>query len=366
MTESLGIVTGRDLLEKWDMEPVHLVYLLAYQDIDVINPWDDRIPWDEVVPQYFEDKSYEDIAKETFLVSDIEKLHEKFGKSIPNSDDIVSWKEVTERWNQADNYIFQLIVVYDLNVVDRFGENVDQGRFWSLCGTDGRRLSEQLFLLKDIEEFEAKYPEVIAEPVKAEMEDDEESPHQTFYFYKSGDGYWNISQKGKKEKPFKHRKGFEFIQFLIKYEGDEIDPLTLYHLGKVPEEYTSLYLDKQKKGDKKSEMQIEDRIEFLEERLSVETDVDKRIVLQDEISKSKKFLRESENTFKHADSEKYRLNVYKCIKPAIEAIHNEAPILKDYLILATRKTEGTIKAGWKCKYKSDPSFPVKWILNPEE
>jgi hypothetical protein len=185
-------------------------------------------------------------------------------------------------------------------------------------------------------------------------------------FYKKGD-FWQIGKEGN-EAYLKHLKGYELIQFLIRNENVSYDPMTLYHLGAVPEELKHLVSSSQAKYNKKTFAQVKEEIEKLAEKLEGTSDIVEKEEIQEKIEKGEKYLNSSRYLFSISD--RCRRNARELIKRAIEKLHKEAEKesalspLKKYLTI--KGTPKTIKIGFDSFYKPNPSDSVKWKLTPDQ
>jgi hypothetical protein len=175
-------------------------------------------------------------------------------------------------------------------------------------------------------------------------------------FYQDND-VCKIGEKGA-EKTLNHLKGFEYIAFIIRHKNDSFTALEVYHFGDIPEELKYLNkIDYQKIGNTSV---LKKSIKNLEEGLEVEIDPNKRIEIEYKISELGKIKNERFKNFKQK-SHSCRINVYKNIKAAAEAIQKKLPTIKENFNYGRSKV---IKTGGTFSYQQDNfKLSVHWVLN---
>jgi hypothetical protein len=276
-----------------------------------------------------------------------------------------------------------------------------------LCNDQILKISDVLFQLSDVEEFVreaglqlSKRNEIVADSSFLGDEMDEEDEIPLISFYKNGQK-WMIG-KSRKEIILDELKGFEFIGFLIRNEGKEIDVFEVESLGQVSPDasnsdhgYTpegiqistnklineSYSVDGREGGsqydhqevseflpqeliDKATKEDIKNAIKRAKKQLSSVKDESKVLEIKENIRSLENYLNETKgpinksSNFRSKRLENCRTNVQKRIKNALDSIEREIPYMKDYL------NDKTIKTGYKCNYEQDGSNPAKWLLDP--
>ncbi len=226
------------------------------------------------------------------------------------------------------------------------------------------RLALCRFRLDDVLRFEQQRPELrLIIPEKAKERENTESfapAHSeaqdqgvSLNFFKSGD-YWFIGPTGTK-KPLAHLRGFEFMHFLIKYADTEHLALEVYHCGAVPEGARIVSMTSHHKLDPKAQKEVKENLEKLKNRLSKVEDSEEHSRIKKEMHRFQGYLHDSKHSFE-SEQKNQRTSVQKAIRKALAKVHNELPIMKHHL------NEQTIKTGGHCCYRSNPSRPVRWIL----
>lgn len=152
----------------------------------------------------------------------------------------------------------------ELAAIDPFGNELDSKHIFALIYDNTLDVSDLLFRLFDIEKLETKYDEL--KPILHVQDEDSDTDNikptldieqeaiPVISFYKNGDR-WMIGEKGK-EKIFNHLKGFDFIRFLIRHEGKEINGKVLYDLGKESTEDLNLNVANVPNGIKTSQKML--------------------------------------------------------------------------------------------------------------
>ncbi len=175
-------------------------------------------------------------------------------------------------------------------------------------------------------------------------------------FYQDGD-VWKIGKKGS-EKTFNHLKGFGYIAFLIRYKNKPFKPLEVYYFGKVPDEYK--YINKVDFQEIGNTFNLKKHIKYLKEKLTTETDHNKRIEINHQIAELGKIKNEGIRAFKQK-SDSCRGAVYKAIKTAVKRIQKEPPTLKEYFNYGQSEV---IKTGNTFSYQQDNfALSVQWVLD---
>jgi hypothetical protein len=170
MTKSLYYNTGQELLGKWDMQPVDLVYVMLFHNLTVIDSIGFKLSGMKVGFAYLEKGEYDFIAAEMFLKADTERLHDRFKAAIPERSDLIYGSQLMDRWNRNEFNLWFHINNDGLKVVDRFGQVVpDSILLEHIYGPYLEKISELFFLMKDVVKFEKVYTELnshTTEPAK--------------------------------------------------------------------------------------------------------------------------------------------------------------------------------------------------------
>jgi hypothetical protein len=243
-----------------------------------------------------------------------------------------------------------------------------------LCNDQILKVSDVLFQLSDVEEFEkkadlqlSKRNEIVADPLFPEDKMDEKDGIPLISFYKNGQK-WMIGEK-KKECIFDNLFGFEIIRFLLRYPEGRFEALQAHYCGNVPVEVQPLIYQKKLENniDSSTIRKIIKVKKDLQNQLKEVQDLEEKNNLIEKIEKCGDFLKEARQGLK-TDKEKVRINVRKAIKRAIEIINKEVgnyPSLRIVVqSLSLENPHKTIITGNSCSYRPEPSNPVKWILDP--
>ncbi len=417
MTKLSLPINGKKLAARWEVETIDLLYIMLNHGLNVVDQYDDEVSIGDVLEDY---KKNKDASDYMFNPDEVEDIEAKLAvdDEIPYAE-TMRGRELMARWDMHDAEIFSIMFNAGLAAIDPFGHELDSIPTFSLLNDNTLDVPGLLFRLSDIEEFETIFDDL--EPILHVQDEDsdtdnvEPTPNSEqesipiISFYKNGDR-WLVGEKGK-EKTLNHLKGFDFISFLIRHEGKEIDVNVLYDLGKestedlklnvgnvpdgikiLPQE--ALDMTFQEDGEKRYSLfndsvqlivdgqaigQTKDQINFLKEQVSVERDLDKKLHLKETIYELQQYIKKTKKSpfrigrFKDKQKDNARTNLRKRIITALNKIYKQAPEISPFLIeIKPKKTKdtinvkGTIKTGYSCWYKHDPSNPVKWVLDPEE
>jgi hypothetical protein len=125
--------------------------------------------------------------------------------------------------------------------------------------------------------------------------------------------------------------------------------------------------EKQLKLEKLSNDDYKKALSILEEDLSIESNPEKSIGIEEKIEELKKYQKTGNYPF-GKESDKCRVSVYNSIKKAVEKIHKEFKARGDNDIIKlfnVGKSE-IIKSGREFCYKEELiSFDIQWQLDPK-
>ncbi len=223
-----------------------------------------------------------------------------------------------------------------------------------------------------------------------ETPQNEESAVPTIIFYRKGD-YWLIGEKGKEEQ-FKHSKGLSHLYYLLRYPGEKIPVINVYHQGSPVLDFEKPMIEdslsyKQdschKKTDLETDRQIRSEIDNLKEQIkdlrsggygNPEKNCEEIEEKEKQIFQCENYLKEGKGDFGKEQKRiqnSARINVQKAIKTALDRIFARCPFLEQFLQLrnaknaSERQKPGIITGGF-CSYQESPQNPVVWILDPAE
>lgn len=358
------------------VETIDLMYIIFNHDLNVIHPYYyGEMSLNDIFENFYENRNISDFV---FRQTEVENIETELGidGKIPLSE-FIRGKDLMERWEMNSDQIYMIMYHPGLEAIDPFGHQIGNDFLKALIESNTLYVWDLLFRLSDIEDLESEYDELEPKQPYQEKDSDPEKPEPIpeseqesipiISFYKNGDK-WLIGEKGK-EKTFNHLAGFEFIRFLIRYEGGTFDPTKVYYCGIVPEEeQNELYgRDYQKLTDPKTVTLLIERKEDYQDRLKETFDMEEREKIEAEVDKCDTYLKKARQGFK-SKMDNYRVNVQKRIKNAIDKINEKAkkspsirPLTK-YLCL--ENPDKRIKTGYFIWYHQDPSDPVKWIIDP--
>jgi hypothetical protein len=396
----IEIVTMDSLMKRWNMSFNDIFLVVLNQDLTPVYNQFPEPGW----KKFGDDQEHDildvflqkdrDPSGIVFLRSDVRQLENKFGGKVSKPVDVLNEKDIIERWGISEIELWNLQEECSLSVVDPLGiefENYSALEL-NLMSYPKYNNLDFYFRLVDIERIEREYE------LKSSRKDDDKSntPYinedtkkhddvPVISFYKNGQ-IWKIGKLGR-ERDLNHLKGFDFIRFLLGYEGREIDVFSLYDLGMMPisdEKFDKTFFSENRKSfEEKSEgcsgfeigfsghekidetaiAECRAEIENLKKLEKDETDSFVKTKIQEKINEIKKYLRtnmkaKEARKFRLQRDENCRTNVFKRIKTALETIEREIPFMKDYL------NHETIQTGSKCSYRQFGSKPVEWKLNP--
>jgi hypothetical protein len=376
MTKSSIPMNGKKLADRWGIETRDLMYIIFNHNLNVSHPHDGVMSLNETLERFYKDK---DTSKYVFSLAEVKAIEIKFGVDgkIPLAE-FIRCNDLMTRWEMHDDEIYMIMSDKGLEAIDPFGHEIGNDFLFPLIESGTLDVSDLLFRLTDIKDFESKHPEIIpeqpdpeedSEPDETEpIPDGEQETIPKICFYKNGDK-WLIGAKGE-EKVFNHLDGFQYIQFLLRYEGEDFDPIKLFYCGNVPDEFREhLYVKSyQKYGNPETVKEISGFKKELEIKLRKTFKTEDKNALEIQIKQCEDFLKQSRKGF-DVKMKGYQVNIQKRIKKAYERIKKNAeeheslqPLLR-YLCLDNPKKR--IKTGNFIWYHQDPSDPVKWILDPE-
>jgi hypothetical protein len=377
MTKSSIPINGKKLTDRWGIETTDLLYIMMAHGLNVVDQYQNKVDIEDVLNDFKKNKDTSDYMFSSEEIKDIEaKL--KVDGEIPHAETIRGEVLMT-RWGKHEGEIHSIMFTHGLDAIEPFGHELELQRVFSLLADKVLEISDLLFRLSDIEDLESKHDEL--EPKQPEPEKDSdpdetepipESDQETlpvFSFYKNGDK-WLIGKKGK-ERMFDHLDGFQYIQFLLRYEGETFDPVKLFYCGNVPEEMRdALYKGHyQKYGDPQYQINISNYKKELEIKLRETFKAEDKNELEFKIKQCEEFLKQARKGF-GVKMKGYQVNIRKRIMTAYQRINKSAkehkslqPLLR-YLCLDNPNKR--IKTGNFIWYHQDPSDPVKWLLDPED
>jgi hypothetical protein len=389
----IKVIDGRKLMQRWGMSHLELVYMIMNHELKAVYRDLGKKGWQDLYELYSDMGSYLDsefkdeelVAAQTFWLQDVLDLEERFPQ-LRSQRQFIKGKELVERWGRTDVEIFDLVMDSVMPAVDPVGEPMGSLDLEFLLSTGFATEAELLFRLDDVENLEQKYPELKCHNQAREEAEDEaiQIPRETeddgipaFSFYKNGQ-FWRIGEVDK-EKDFKDTIGLGRLHFLLLYPRKELRCKIVAALGKqegpsnarnlglqdVPKESggAKRYNRDDKVIDKTTEMAIKAKIAKLEEELASfyidpEESAQKKEELQALRSELKKVkVRGKTISFRSKDLESCRTSVQKSIRRALEVLHKEIPVIKEFL------NKDTIRTGSDCCYKPDLASPIEWILH---
>jgi hypothetical protein len=410
MQETRIPIDGEKLAKRWGILSIDLLFMMMNHELKAIDQLGDYVDIDIVFEVYGEDKENFDFPSLMFSLADVQKLEDEYlGDHLSMKRCVIRGQSLKNKWDMDGAEIFSIAFQEGWDFHDPFGFPIKEYYEFvlKLCNDQILKISDVLFELSDVEKFEreaglqlSKRNEIVADSPFPEDKMDEKDGIPLISFYKNGQK-WMIG-KSRKEIILDELKGFEFIGFLIRNEGEEIDVFEVESLGQVaPNESnsdhgyipegiqisTNKLINESYSGDgseggsqydyqevseflpqdlidKATKKDIKNAINEAKKQLSSVKDESKVLEIKEKIRSLENYLNEAKgpinksSNFRSKRLENCRTNVRKRIKKALDNIEREIPYMKDYL------NDKTIKTGSKCNYEQDGSKPAKWILDP--
>ena len=157
-------INGTELAARWNIETVDLLYIMMNHGLNVVDQADNEVDVGDVLEDF---RSRKDASVNIFLLSEVKNVENKFkvdGK-ITHAETITG-KELMTRWKMHDAQIFREMIISGLAAIDPFGYELDSNRIYPLIYDNTLYVSDLLFRLSDIEEFESENEDLIPSPKK--------------------------------------------------------------------------------------------------------------------------------------------------------------------------------------------------------
>ena len=398
MSDPVIPITAKKLTERWEVEPIEILFLMMTHNLSVIDQFGEGIPIEVVLENYEENDNF-DITSLMFRLSDVEKLEdETLGEFLFEKRDVIRGQSLMERWQMHEAEVFMIAFQEGWEFVDPFGFPIEYNLALTLWNKQTFSIADALFRLSDVEKFEEGSAYKIPRS-EEKAKPSEQDVSLLISFFKNGQ-MWYIGKQGE-EKVFNHLKGFDRIRFLIANEGKEFESKVVFHLGKQPveddrtnighlpagvqisafdkvitsaqdeedEEHevnTGFRLEgfKQELLDRVSVKEIEGMINHLKDLMDGEQDQEKWLEYEKKLEILETHLKKAKNkwgkigSFRQKDQENPRLAVLKSMQKALQVIHQNLPYMAEFI------NKDSLVTGDKCSYRPDKSHAVRWILDP--
>ncbi len=167
MTTKINFITGKDIMKKWNIDPIDLIFIVENHGLNVLDQDLSAVGTEDVLSHYFTSGEFNGLSNELFSMAQVEELYKKYGNPMPDKTEFISFKKVEERWNRPENYLYTVIdrYGYDIGLIDRFGQPIDFILIMKkYCDGKFDNVPDQnlFFSLKEVEQFEKDHPEVVS------------------------------------------------------------------------------------------------------------------------------------------------------------------------------------------------------------
>jgi len=161
MTKSSIPINGKKLADRWGISPTDLMYIIFNHKLNVLHPYDGVMSLNETLERFYKDK---DISKYVFRHADVTEIEAKLGVDgkIPLAE-LIRCNDLMARWEMHDDEISMIMSDKGLEAIDSFGHEIGNDFLFFLIESGTLDVSDLLFRLSDIEDYESKYPEAIPE-----------------------------------------------------------------------------------------------------------------------------------------------------------------------------------------------------------
>jgi len=161
MTKSTIPINGKRLADRWGVEAIDLLYIMLAHGLNVFDQYHNKVDIEDVLDDFKKNKDASDYMFSSDEISHIEAKLEVDGE-IPH-DETIRGDGLMVRWQKHEAEIHSIMFTHGLDVIDPFGQELELKRIFRLIGNGTLDVSELLFRLSDIEEFESDHPEIIPE-----------------------------------------------------------------------------------------------------------------------------------------------------------------------------------------------------------
>jgi hypothetical protein len=377
MQETRIPIDGEKLAKRWGIQPIDLLFMMMNHELKTIDQLGDYVDIDILFEVYGEDRENFDFLSLMFSFADIQRLEDEYlGDHLAMKKVVIRGQSLMNKWDMDGAEIFSIAFQEGWDFFDPFGFPIKEYYEFilKLCNDQILKISDVLFQLSDVEEFErekglqlSERDEIVADSPFPEDKMDKKDGIPLISFYKNCQK-WMIGERGK-ERIFDNLIGFEIIRFLLRYPEKRFEALQAHYCGNVPVEVQPLIYQKKLENniDSSTVKKIKKLMKESQEKLKEARDFDEKNNLIENIEKCEDFLKIARQGLK-TDKDKVRINVRKVIKRAIETINIEAQNYPSLRLVAKslclENPHKTIITGNSCCYRPEPSNPVKWILDP--
>jgi hypothetical protein len=163
MTKPSIPINGKALADRWNVEPIDLLYIMLAHGLNVVDQYHNKVDIDDVLEDFKKNRDTSDYMFSSDEIKDIEAKLEVDGE-IPHVETIRG-EGLMARWQKHEGEIHSIMFTHGLDVIDPFGHELELKVIFSLIGKEVLEIPDLLFRLSNIEDLESEHPEIVAEQV---------------------------------------------------------------------------------------------------------------------------------------------------------------------------------------------------------
>jgi hypothetical protein len=176
MTKSSIPINGKRLADRWSIETADLIHIIFSHNLNVSHPHDGVMSLNETLERFYKDK---DTPKYVFSLAEVKEIEAKLGVDgkIPLAE-FIRCNDLMARWEMHDDEIYMIMSDKGLEAIDPFGHEIGNDFLLPLIESGTLDVSDLLFRLTDIEDFESNHPEIVPEQADDEEPEKKQRPSQ--------------------------------------------------------------------------------------------------------------------------------------------------------------------------------------------
>jgi hypothetical protein len=157
-------MNGKKLAARWNIETIDLLYIMMSHGLNVVDQYGDKVAIEDVLEDF---KKNKDAAEYLFNLSEVKEIENKLkvDGEIPHVE-AIRGKDLMARWDMHEAEIHSIMFTQGWDVIDPFGNELDSNRIYPLINDNTLDVSDFLFGLSDVEEFESEHPEIVSDRIQ--------------------------------------------------------------------------------------------------------------------------------------------------------------------------------------------------------